>query len=156
MSGDQRGVRAHQGPPHAQPVLTLDIHRVLDLFARRGVRAEFRFDPDVPFVVTTGLRIEGGPTVIWRIGRDLLYQGLFSVSGLGDIQVWPSHLEERATAWLQLSPGGTAALFELPLSPLAEWLEYTYQLVPAGEELDGLDWDAVTASLLEDPEVPSD
>ncbi|MER5917776.1 hypothetical protein ABT124_47705 [Streptomyces sp. NPDC001982] len=34
-------------------------------------------------------------------------------------------------------------------------LEYTYQLVPAGQELDGLDWDAVTASLLEDLEVHS-
>ncbi|MFD0391915.1 hypothetical protein ACFQ3Z_00890 [Streptomyces nogalater] len=49
-----------------------------------------------------------------------------------------------------------AALFELPIPPLAAWLEHTYSLVPAGEELTGVDWDATAADLLRGPAAPSD
>ncbi|WP_406435327.1 SsgA family sporulation/cell division regulator [Streptomyces sp. NBC_01589] len=42
--------------------------------------------------------IEGGPRVLWRIGRDLLKQGLYSMSGLSDVQIWPSNPEGRAVA----------------------------------------------------------
>ncbi|MFD7408950.1 SsgA family sporulation/cell division regulator [Streptomyces sp. NPDC059866] len=104
--------------------------------------------PDSPFVVCVEFAVEGGPRVRWRIGRDVLKQGLYSTSGLGDVRMWPSNPQERATAWLQLASGDMAALFELPVSPPAEWLEYTYELVPAGSELAGVDWDAATADLL--------
>jgi hypothetical protein len=49
-----------------------------------------------------------------------------------------------------------AALFELPVSPLADWLEYTYELVPAGHELTEIDWDVATADLLQGPRAHSD
>lgn len=41
-----------------------------------------------------------------------------------------------------------AALFELPVPPLAEWLERTYELVPVGTELTELDWNTAAAALL--------
>ncbi|MFG2356899.1 SsgA family sporulation/cell division regulator [Streptomyces sp. NPDC048521] len=156
MSGYQPGVQASRTAPHGRPQLTLDIERVLDVSARQAIRAEFRYDPELPLVVCVEFLVEGGPRVLWRIGRDLLQQGLYSMSGLGDVQIWPVNLEERATARLQLVSRDMAALFELPVPPLAEWLEHTYELVPAGHELAGVDWDVTTADLLHGPTAQSD
>ncbi|MFD6530942.1 SsgA family sporulation/cell division regulator [Streptomyces sp. NPDC060184] len=156
MSGKQSGVQADPAAPHHRSRLTLDIERVLAVSARQTLRADFRFDPASPLVVSVELRVENGPRVLWRIGRDLLQQGLYSISGFGDVQVWPSNLEERPTAWLKLASGDMAALFELPVPPLAEWLEYTYQVVPAGQELAGVDWGIATAGLLCGREARSD
>ncbi|MFB6891355.1 SsgA family sporulation/cell division regulator [Kitasatospora sp. NPDC056327] len=144
--------------------LTLDIERVLGLRARQEVRAEFRYDPAHPLLVSVEFTAEGGPRVRWRIGRDLLHRGLHEPSGLGDVRLRPADAAApaarpdpatdragaggRPTAWLRLVSADTAALFELPVLPLAAWLERTYTLVPAGAELDGLDWDATTAALL--------
>ncbi|MEW2489783.1 SsgA family sporulation/cell division regulator [Streptomyces sp. NPDC048411] len=156
MSGKQSRVQARRTASHGGPELILDIERVLDVSARQAIRAEFRFDPESPLIVCVEFLIEGGPRVLWRIGRDLLQQGLYSMSGLGDVQIWPSNLEARETAWLQLACGDMAALFELPVPPLAEWLQCTYELVPAGHELSGIDWDVATADLLQTPETDSD
>ncbi|SCF65413.1 SsgA family sporulation/cell division regulator [Streptomyces sp. Ncost-T10-10d] len=156
MSGNQPGVQVSRTAPHGDLELVLDIERVLDVSARQAIRAAFRFVPEFPLIVSAEFLIEGGPRVLWRIGRDLLQQGLYSMSGLGDVQMWPSNLEERATARLQLTSGDMAALFELPVAPLAEWLEYTYEFVPAGHELAGVDWDVATADLLPAREAQSD
>ncbi|MEV0174503.1 SsgA family sporulation/cell division regulator [Streptomyces sp. NPDC050803] len=148
MSGNQPGVKARRTAPYRRLALTLDIERVLGVIARQAIRAEFRFTPESPLIVSVELHIEGGPRVLWRIGRDLLNQGLYSMSGLGDVRMWPLDQREGATARLQLASGDMAALFELPVSPLEEWLKHTYELVPAGAELAGVDWDDATAALL--------
>lgn len=122
---------------------------MLDVSARQAIRAEFRFDPELPLVVCVELLAEGGPHVLWRIGRDLLRQGLRETSGLGDVRLRPSNRADRATVWLRLVSKDMAALFELPVPPLAEWLAHTYELVPAGHEFTGVDWDVTTADLLD-------
>ncbi|MFE9899142.1 SsgA family sporulation/cell division regulator [Streptomyces achromogenes] len=155
MSGNQPGVRDPRTAPHGHQRLSLGIERVLDVSTRQAIRAELRYDPALPLVVSVEFLIEGGPRVRWRIGRDLLRQGLYTMSGLGDVRMWPSSLEEGATARLQLASGDMAALFELPIPPLAAWLEHTYSLVPAGQELAGVDWDVTTANLLYDGPAPS-
>ncbi len=151
-------VRTHRTGPQDRFVLVLDIERVLDAVTRQPVRAEFRFTPDAPLAVDTVLAVEDGPRVRWRIGRDLLRRGLYAASGLGAVRMWPSSSETSSpdvpspkrgkTAWLQLASGDMAALFELPVPRLAAWLEHTYRVVPEGEELSGIDWDAATADLL--------
>ncbi|MFE3904975.1 SsgA family sporulation/cell division regulator [Streptomyces sp. NPDC059153] len=156
MSGNDPGIRAPRTAAHGLPPLFLDVRRLLNVYAQQSLQAEFRFDPAHPLMVTTTFIVAGGPRVTWLLGRDLLHQGLFSLGGLGDVQVWPTHLDERSTAWLQLNSHGLKALFELPVPPLAEWLEHTYRIVPAGYELDGVDWDAVAVGLLSGGEVPSD
>ncbi|MFF9340403.1 MULTISPECIES: SsgA family sporulation/cell division regulator [unclassified Streptomyces] len=138
----------HPTAPNGGLVLSLGIERVLGVSARQAVRAEFRFSPEAPWAVSVELLVAGGPRTRWRIGRELLQQGLHSMSGLGDVQMWPSNLEERATSWLQLCSGDMAALFELPVPPLAAWLERTYGLVPAARELAGVDWGVATADPL--------
>ncbi|WP_372346830.1 SsgA family sporulation/cell division regulator [Streptomyces sp. KL116D] len=151
MSGYPPGVQAGPRAPHGCLRLALDIERVLDVRARQAIRAEFRFDPGDPLTVAVELTIDGGRSVLWRIGRDLLRRGLDSVSGLGDVRIRPSGTSGtsgRRTARLRLARGDMAALFELPVSPLARWLDRTYTLVPAGQELAGVDWDVTAADLL--------
>lgn len=147
MTGNQPGVRTRRTASRGRCELTLDIERVLGVSARQAIRAEFRFDPGSPLIVSVEFVIDGGSRVLWHIGRDLLRQGLYSMSGIGDVTMRPSDLTEGATARLRLASGDMAALFELPVPPLAEWLEYTYELVPAGDELAGVDWDVTAAEL---------
>lgn len=156
MSGNPSDRQVRRTTADGRHELILDIERVLDLATRQAVRAEFRFDPDAPWIVSVELAIHDGPCVLWRIGRDLLQQGLHSVSGLGSVQIWPSQSAGRATARLQLVSQDMAALFELPSLPLAEWLAHTYELVPAGDELSEIDWDAATADLLQKPQAHCD
>lgn len=144
----------HQGPQDAI-ALSLDLNRLLDGEVWHPVRAEFTFSKHSPFVVSVVFHVDGNHAATWRIGRDLLGQGLSAPSGIGDVQVWPADLETRQAALLRLASRGAVALFELPVPPLARWLRQTYRIVPRGTETDGLDWDAVTAALLQDPEVPS-
>ncbi|SEE57978.1 SsgA family sporulation/cell division regulator [Streptomyces sp. TLI_105] len=156
MSGERSGVQARRSTVDSPLQLTLNIERVLTLAIRQAVRADFRFDPDSPWAVSVRLVVEDGPSVEWRIGRDLLQQGLYSMSGLGSIQMWPSGAEEQSTAWLRLTSGSMAALFELPVPPLADWLESTYELVPVGAELTEIDWTTASAALLHDAETQND
>lgn len=156
MSGDHPGVRTRRTASHDRHELALDIERVLGVATRQAVRAEFRFDPRSPWSVAVQFLVEDGPRASWRIGRGVLQQGLYSLSGLGDVRMWPSSPRSRATAWLQLASGDMAALFELPVPALAEWLEHTYELVPAQHELAGVDWDAAGADLFRGPGTHAD
>ncbi|MGW5568128.1 SsgA family sporulation/cell division regulator [Streptomyces tendae] len=156
MSGNDPGTGTPRTAAHDLAPLDLDVQRLLGGFAEQTLRAEFRFDPAQPLVVTMSFIVADSPPVTWRLGRDLLYQGLFSLSGLGDVQIWPTHLEDRSSVCLQLDSYGLTASFELPVPPLAEWLELSYRIVPAGCELEGLDWDLVTTEMLSGGGVPSD
>lgn len=159
MNRDQSRVparRTARPAPAPAPVLVLDVERVLDVHARQRTRAAFRFDPRTPWTVTVELRAPGGARVVWHIGRELLAQGLREASGLGDVRLRPVPGRERPTVRLRLAGGDMAALFDLPAVPLEGWLEHTYALVPAADELAGLDWDAAGAALLDDEGAPSD
>ncbi|WP_338704176.1 SsgA family sporulation/cell division regulator (plasmid) [Streptomyces sp. Q6] len=156
MSGNPSDRQTCRAVSHGRSELVLDIERVLNLTTRQPVRAAFRFAPDTPWVVSVELAIKGGPCVQWRISRALLHQGLYSVSGLGDVQLWPSYPADGATARLRLTSRDTAALFELPVPPLAEWLAETYEVVPAEAELSKIDWDAATVDLLQEPQTHCD
>ncbi|MFJ7497332.1 SsgA family sporulation/cell division regulator [Streptomyces sp. NPDC097727] len=122
-------------------MLRLDVRRVLDGVPWWPVRAEFRFDVGSPMVVSVTLTPWHGAGVTWRIGRDLLYQGLYAESGEGDVQAWPMRSEEGDTAWLLLESGSNGAVFELPAPLLGSWLEATYERVSVEEETADLDWD---------------
>ncbi|MFF7443223.1 SsgA family sporulation/cell division regulator [Streptomyces sp. NPDC008122] len=113
------------------------------------IRAEFRFDASSPMVVSVTLTPWCGQGVTWRIGRELLYRGLYEESGEGDVQVWPVQGEGRDTAWLLLESRDHGAVFELPVAEVEQWLESTYELVPAESETDALDWDAFLDDLLD-------
>ncbi|MEU1874200.1 SsgA family sporulation/cell division regulator [Streptomyces sp. NPDC048376] len=119
------------------------------------VPAEFRYDPDHPLLVTIRFAPEGAPPVTWHVGRDLLYEGLRTTSGLGDVQVWADTPTDRGTAWLQINAHGDIAIFSLPVPELEEWLDRTYLHVPAGTESSRLGTDAFLSKLFDEPEASS-
>jgi hypothetical protein len=105
--------------------------------------------------VSVTLTPRRGPSVTWRISRELLYQGLFEESGEGDVQVWPTQCDEGEAAWMLLESKDASAVFELPVPAVGEWLDATYRIVAAEAEADSLDWDAFITELLDDRELPS-
>lgn len=156
MHRDQSPRRAPSAPEPVSPLL-LDLDLMHDEFTRLPVRAEFRFDPGTPAVITVGFPAQRGPDRAWRIGRELLHQGLTSMGGCGDVRMWPAlrREDEQPSSWLLLESEEMEALFEVPVAPLARWLDATYRVVPAEAEWDGLDWDGFLAALLADPGAPS-
>lgn len=155
MNGEQSGLRARQQAPQEQLTLALDAERVLHRHGRHPVRAEFRFDPAAPLIVSATFTPARGAGVTWRIGRELLYQGLYEESGEGDIQIWPVQEADADVAWLRLESKASSAILELPVPAMAAWLEATYALVSAEDETDTLDWDGFMADLLGAPGAQS-
>ncbi|MFF4353652.1 SsgA family sporulation/cell division regulator [Streptomyces sp. NPDC001530] len=142
--------------PELVPPLFLDLDQMLDEFTPLPIRAEFRFDADMPAVITVEFLAERGPSLIWRIGRELLHHGLTSMSGCGDVRMWPALPRERPSSWLLLESQEVEALFEVPVAPLAEWLDATYRVTSAEAEMDGLNWDDFLVELLDSPGAPSE
>ncbi|MFF7369716.1 SsgA family sporulation/cell division regulator [Streptomyces tricolor] len=153
MHRDHSPLRARSAPRHV-PSLVLDIDQMLDEFTRQAVQAEFRFDPDMPAVITVEFLAERGPSLIWRIGRELLHRGLTAMSGSGDVRMWPTLPGERPSSWLLLESQEVEVLFELPTAELTEWLDTTYRIAPADTEMDGLDWDGFLLGLTGGPGMP--
>lgn len=59
--------------------------------------------------------------------------------------------QERPSSWLLLESQEVEALFEVPVAPLAEWLDATYRVTSAEAEMDGLDWENFLVELLDGP-----
>ncbi|MFD8215945.1 SsgA family sporulation/cell division regulator [Streptomyces sp. NPDC059697] len=155
MHRDQSPLQARSAP-EPTPSLFLDLDQMLDEFTPLPIRAEFRFDPDMPAVITVEFLAERGPSLIWRIGRELLHRGLTSMSGCGDVRMWPALPRERPSSWLLLESQEVEALFEVPVAPLAEWLDATYRITSAEAEMDSLNWDDFLVELLDGPGAPSE
>ncbi|QNP75470.1 SsgA family sporulation/cell division regulator [Streptomyces roseirectus] len=153
MHRDPSRLRAPSAPGHL-PSLFLDLDQMLDEFTRLPVTAEFRFDPEFPAVITVEFLAERGPGLLWHIGRALLHEGLTSMSGSGDVRMWPTLPGGQPSSWLLLESREVEALFEVPTAPLARWLDATYRISSAATEMDDLNWDGFLLDLLADPGVP--
>lgn len=138
-NGEQSGFGVRRTALQELPALVLNVFRVVDGLPRQPTRAEFRFDAATPMTISVTLTPWRGPGVTWRIGRELLYRGLFEESGEGDVQVWPMHSDEGEAAWLLLESRDASAVFELPVAEVAEWLDASYGIVAAEVEMDALD-----------------
>ncbi|MET7636848.1 SsgA family sporulation/cell division regulator [Streptomyces sp. NPDC005078] len=89
-----------------------------------------------------------GP-VPWVFARDLLAAGTRTLSGDGDVQVWPDRSGREALLHLLLpSPHGSAHL-TAPLPAIERWLHRTYRLVPAAREAQALDLESHLAQFLD-------
>ncbi|MBO1329995.1 SsgA family sporulation/cell division regulator [Streptomyces sp. VRA16 Mangrove soil] len=153
MHRDQWPLRAQSASEHV-PALLLDVDQMLDEFTRLPLQARFRFDPALPAVITVEFLPERGPSLVWRIGRELLHEGLTEMSGIGEVRMWPTLPGGPPSSWLLLESPEVEALFELPTERLADWLAATYLIASAEAELDGLNWDGFLRDLLDAPEPP--
>ncbi|MFB6891354.1 SsgA family sporulation/cell division regulator [Kitasatospora sp. NPDC056327] len=138
------------------PALRLDVHRLLDESTRLPGRAEFRFDPALPLVVTVEFLAEGGPGPARRLDRELPTDGLTATSGAEGVRRWPTRCEQRPSSWLLLEPPDTEVLFELPAAPPALWPDAAPRTAPTGSGAARPDWDGLLVELLDGPGVPSE
>lgn len=155
MQRDHSPLRARSSS-ELVPSLLLDVDQMLDEFTRLPMRAKFRFDPDMASVITVEFLPGRGPGLLWHIGRELLHLGVSSMSGSGDVRMWPTLPGVRPSSWLLLESEEVEALFELPTEALARWLDATYRIVSAEAEMDGLNWDGFIRELLDGPGAPSE
>jgi len=124
----------------------------LQLVSRTGalvpLQAELVFDAEDPFAVTAHFDTDRSD-VIWVIGRELLFEGMFRPVGDGDVHVWPClDTAGRAVTVLELvAPHGQAVL-QVPSYELQQFLRRTEVVVSPGAEADYLDVDAVISRLL--------
>jgi hypothetical protein len=86
--------------------------------------------------------------VEWIFARDLLAEGLDSVTGDGDVRVWPSAADHRDVLNLALSSPFGEAHFEAPLTALTGFLLRTFEVVPAGREGEFIDIDGELDDML--------
>ena len=109
-----------------------------------AVHAELRYCCDDPFAVQMLLSIEQSPAICWILGRDLLITGAAMPSGVGDVQVYPTHdgviIELRSGVYV------VALLAYAP--DVTGFIARTLAVVPVGAELDRHDIEGELALLL--------
>ncbi|MFG2730304.1 SsgA family sporulation/cell division regulator [Streptomyces canus] len=126
----------------------LDTKLVLPFGERISIPSVLSYRTDDPFAVHLIFHADTEHTISWAFDRNLLAGGLCRPCGPGDVYIWPTGMGSDAELHLVLSsPHGTARLVA-PLPVLAQWLDRTYALVPAGQETDGWDVDAELSLLL--------
>ncbi len=107
------------------------------------VEVRLGYDPADPFAVSVDITAEGR-TVVWVLGRDLLADGLRSMTPLGEGRV-----QVQATSVLtELSythDNGVVTVLRLPWWNTREFVRLTQASVPRGQEV--CDVDAWVAAL---------
>jgi len=109
------------------------------------VQADLEYDPEDPYAVVVAYH-SGGGTVRWMFGRDLLADGLLTPSGEGDVIISPA--DDTSIVIFALSAPDGCAVLEASAEELAEFLDRTYDVVPAGSEQEWFDFDQEMAKLV--------
>ncbi|MGW0812763.1 SsgA family sporulation/cell division regulator [Streptomyces viridiviolaceus] len=123
--------------------LTLEITHWVTTELSLDLNCEFTYDTSDPLAVTLVLDSDGERPVRWIFCRQLLADGLVARVGEGEVVLWPLFDSdgERSTFCLRVGGGDRTALFEIPIEPIGQWLARTWEMVPRGTELEGVDWD---------------
>jgi sporulation and cell division protein SsgA len=105
-----------------------------------------------PYAVTLAFDVGLEEPIEWIVARDLLAGGAIAEEGLGDFRVWPSASasadNEASVLHIDLSSPEGQAHFEAPADEIAKFLQRTYEIVPAGSEMEHVDVDAELSDLL--------
>ena len=127
----------------------------LELLTRDGelvpVPVKLRWSTDAPYTVSLAMEQGCDQWLTWLLSRDLLADGLHHApAGLGDISFLPDfdhpgHLEmvlSSTDTWKvpEQLDGYRGTSLRVPRRPLREFLNRTWQLVPAGEEVMPSSW----------------
>ncbi|WP_131736329.1 SsgA family sporulation/cell division regulator [Actinomadura roseirufa] len=110
--------------------------------------AGLEYAADDPYAIRMAFYVGDDEPVEWIFARELLTVGIVRKVGDGDVEVWPTAPDDDTSLNIALSSPFGNALFEVPLSPLADFLHRTYQAVPAGQESEFIDIDAELENLL--------
>jgi hypothetical protein len=110
--------------------------------------ASLYYSAEDPYAIRMAFHVGMDEPVEWIFARDLLAVGLEGPAGEGDVQVWPGEEHGEEVLNLALSSPFGEAHFEAPLSATAEFLQRTFEVIPAGLEIDFIDLDSELNELL--------
>ncbi len=120
-----------------------------------AVRVTFIYDPTDPYAVAVdfGPDGEGHDSNVWRFARELVIEGLRTLSGIGDVRFWPVRRrpprpDAPTTIAMALSSPDGDALFHIHRESLVAFLRRTFVPVPRGSEADHLGLDQELMKLL--------
>lgn len=122
----------------------------------RPVMVDLRYDGADPYAVFMTFHLGADVSVRWVIGRDLLLNGQHGLTGVGDVQVWPSQHPYVSKVCIALRPNWNreAAVVTASARALDAFLRQTLAMVPAGTEERHLDMDGIVHQLLSGPGTP--
>lgn len=112
------------------------------------VKVELSYTSRDPYAVQASFRTGHDTTVDWVFARDLLADGLVDSAGNGDVRVQPMP-EDPSRIELELTSPSGHALFTTTASSLSDFLDRTFEVVPAASEYSWLDFDAALSDLLD-------
>jgi hypothetical protein len=112
------------------------------------VKVELSYTSRDPYAVQASFRTGHDTTVDWVFARDLLADGLVDSAGTGDVRVQPMS-DDPTRIELELTSPSGHALFTTSAQTLSDFLQATYDAVPAASEYSWLDFDAALADLLD-------
>jgi len=135
-------------PRPATVSVELDLRLVVPDGPSLPLLADLRYAADDPWAVRAAFRVGGDDVVEWMFARQLLTDGIAGRVGDGDVQVWPSVVDQHRVVNLAMASPSGSALFEIDRDPLVEFLQQTYLSVPTGSEERVVDLDAELALLL--------
>ena len=107
------------------------------------VNAEMRYYCEDPFAIQLLLSVDQSPAISWIFGRELLINGLQMPSGIGDVQVYPTH----DGVIIELRSGAAAARLLAHIPDMSDFLDRTLARVPQGAEMDHYSLDDDLTSL---------
>ncbi|WP_434447106.1 SsgA family sporulation/cell division regulator [Lentzea sp. E54] len=104
------------------------------------------YDTSDPYALGVVFQQEHGQ-LRWIFSRELLADGLPGAAGEGDVRLGLSDAN-LLTMMIELSSPNGAASFEASAFGLAQFVDRTFDLVPAGREAQWLDFDGQLAELM--------
>ena len=140
------GIR--RGRPADRPKVnrgTADYHVVLCGWIPGGppmaVNADLRYDSADPYAVRLSLHTDTGRTVDWVFARDLLADGAFRRTGIGDVVVEPIHASRVDYVRITLRTGTNRFHAQLPARAVLSFVQRTASIVRLGTEECHIDLD---------------
>lgn len=106
------------------------------------MNVDLHYRSDDPHAVTMRFQARDQES-IWLVGRELLSDGLLAPTGIGDVRLRPDHGDVLV---LELFTEDSHAVFHLSADELGRFLDSTYAVVPAGQEV--LDFELLLKDLL--------
>ena len=132
----------HTAVDHTMTTATTEMILISDAVLP-AVNAELRYYCEDPFAVQMLLSVDQSPAICWTFGRELLLNGVNVPTGLGDVQVYPTH----DGVIIELRSGGAAAQLLAHTPDITAFTDRTLDLVPLGSEMDHYDLDLGIASM---------
>ena len=132
----------HTAVDHTMTTATTEMILISDAVLP-AVNAELRYYCEDPFAVQMLLSVDQSPAICWTFGRELLLNGVNVPTGLGDVQVYPTH----DGVIVELRSGSSSAALLAYAPDVAEFIDRTLAVVPLDAEIEHYDIDAELAQL---------